>query len=1685
MTSPTPRFLIQSLTQATRTAPAGVHSALADWLGNASSTKRQALKATRPVFTDWHTASSRQQHTPLKQATAASWAAQNQVDSALATLKTPQQFATPLLQHALKQRFGLELDASATYLRLYTLLTTPVLPVPTGGAKVWAVSLVEAALHNFDAAESEQNAYAPDSTFTTQPSVSGQFDTLPAVNRKIRIEQFIRLCRELDIGAHYQDYLKRFFGLEDAALKATLLGKVVQSLKAEAQASLHMARLKKDVSDSAFYTLRGQVEGLSGMMLEGRALLSHDLSLMAAPLTGIVLFAADLESHHDATPVVAYIPDDPLAPLKYYPDGAAFMLDLTAKLRSADYQKFFSRFVNHEHRGYFFTDLNNRLSQVVWHKPVPGDPRPTWREKSNAEPKLQFFATKITGDLYEHLYEAKLNKLLNDARVTAVPTADADSQARWQRWNTLQKIAKTVLEIAAFIAAPFIPPLGVLMLGYTAFQLLEETIEGIVDWAEGLKNQAFGHLMSILEQMIQLGLFAVGAPIAENLLRKALPQEVWAFFDKLNPVTTSDGKTRLWNPDLKPYAHDIQLTAESRANSDGLHTHLGKQILPLDGLHFAVEQRSGSAFLQHPTRPHAYHPRVMGNGKGAWVTEVDLPLSWDSTTLLRRLGPLADNLSAAHLEEARHISGTDEAALRKTYMDRQPPPPLLADTLKRVNIDQQLQDFIDQMNSDDPRLFQKADPQTQLWLLSHTALWPESKTLRFLDAKGQTLWEIKGRENAAVVQIHEAQLKNGDLLKTLLETLDEPERKTLLEEEFGAPVTQPHVRAAKLRKRLAAKAQDKRSSLFDARYRGLERTDNARLQKLIDTAPGLPTSAAEEVLRTASSQELLEVDQGNLPLQLIERARWAAHEARISRAYEGLYRHSLESSDTHRLALHSLENLPGWSPQVRLVVTDYTRTGNVRDSIGAPQASIQRILVRTVEGDYVPEDDKGTLFGETDFYTAVLQALPDAQRDALGLHIGQGPLLRQTLRPHTLPREEVGKLLAKHPIRKPFYDPNLMRLPGGMEGYGGTQPTPGPSGQVSLEERLHDLYPSLRPEEVTDALNAMRNQPGSPLRTLQSLKNEFLQLETDLAAWTSNTPRTYLDTQLALPQSTFYAELHNRLLWKQELIRAWRYETQADAYFANPDDNGHTLRLTQPIYGELPALNANFEHISYLELKSYPSTRGTSGFLAHFPRLRSLKISDIALRTLPAEVTSLAHLNELTLHNGAIKLTAQSRANLASLSGLKKLDLFNNPLTLAPNLEHMADLQTLNLSQTEISQLPEGLIDRPQLTRADLSDNLIQALPDALFSLPGESANAFDFSGNPLSRVTLERIQSYCQDTGEHFGADANLDELRRVHELYPTYTGKQASQFIFKLPGSLDDSMATLIRLKADYERLQADLEQWAVDVPERHPRTNAVLDEQTQAQQQITRRAFKTLLEECWRRETALDENHEPLRDVHELVSTYPVLGDLPALNVEFNHVSRVELRGEETTSIPEGFLEHFPQAETLMVHRYALQDIPLDAFNLPKLKTLSLTQSHIGLTPTSADALSGLENLQYLDLSDNPLGITPDISKMSGLSTLMIENAGLTEVPHGTFNLPSLNHLNLSDNQITELPTDILEVAPDWADDFDLNGNPFSPSTIAMLRTYYRRTAVNFGVVEVTLDPQMNPLPSPDVSEEEMEQ
>lgn len=120
-----------------------------------------------------------------------------------------------------------------------------------------------------------------------------------------------------------------------------------------------MALLKGDLPDASH-------DAVLNLLHNGHAahngcppLVAHELLIMDCRLTGIVLFAPDLEASREVVPLIAYIPDDPQTPVKHYPSSAAFMQSLVARLRATDYQQFFSRFVRHEDAAVFLPTSTN------------------------------------------------------------------------------------------------------------------------------------------------------------------------------------------------------------------------------------------------------------------------------------------------------------------------------------------------------------------------------------------------------------------------------------------------------------------------------------------------------------------------------------------------------------------------------------------------------------------------------------------------------------------------------------------------------------------------------------------------------------------------------------------------------------------------------------------------------------------------------------------------------------------------------------------------------------------------------------------------------------------------------------------------------------------------------------------------------------------------------------------------------------------------------------------------------------------------------------------------------------------------------------------------------------------------------------------------------------------------------
>lgn len=1624
-------------------------NAIPQWLGKASSRRREALKNHRQPLSIPLKTAPRAQHDALRSAIGSQMTAQNAVDQVLDKVQSPEAFAEPILTEALKSRFALDLDVRQTFLRLYIPVTAAGIRT---GTRTWTVSLLDAALHNFEVGETAPDAYAGGSSFITSPSTSEQFQVLAQIDAKLGIAVFASLCRELDIGARYKTYLEEQLALAAPVAAAVLRHKVNTAQQAALRAALKMARMNGDIDQANLQAIESLLDGNQDVQIDGQTMLCHDLSMMSVALTGIVIFAPDLERAGSAVAVVAYVPDDPEHPIRQYSSSGEFATELIRQLRMTDYQNFFSRFVAHEQRGQLFGQLKQRLSEMKYHPPQAGSQLPSWREVPIEKTDLQLTTTPIAGELWEQLYQRKLNKIFNDAAVIAVPTAMVDRNARWALWDSWVRIAGTIVEIASFVVLPFVPFLGEMMMAYISYQLLDEVFEAVIDWAQGQTTEAREHLFAALESLIQLGAFGVGTGIAMAELPKVLPAEVVAFMDRFQPVKLRNGKTLYWKPDLKPYASALAPPASARVDAQGAHLHAGKRLVPIEDAHFAVNDHeySGKWRVEHPTRPDAYQPIVRHNGEGAFHTELENPLQWDRATVLRRIGHSMKSFTPTQRERILRVSGFSEDGLRRMHLNQERVPPLLAETIERFKIDQALQTFIEQMSSNDPTIYQQADPLIQLQLLNEQGLWPATRRLRLIDAQGETVWQSSDNEQRPLADIHLEQLIDSDLLKTLLSSLDESEINTLLNEGFGQKIALD-ARSRQLRTRLVQIAEQQRPALFEQRYQSRQHRDAPLVQQVARHVPGLPARITEELIHTATGTELLQLDEGVLPDRQQQLSETALYELRITRAYEGMELDSVHNPDSDTLALHSLPLLPGWSNTVSLEVRDRSFAGNKLDTTGPAGAAVVKILVRRPDGTWLPFDPTGLeLHGPTDFYTSVLQALPDAQRQALKLQIGEGPKLRQLIRDNPLPRANLRLTLAVESA--PAIEVDTLRLLG-AEGYSRNVSTA--DSPPTLEARVRDVFPGITEEGQRAMVLHLQSHLENPIAELSRLRLEYARLENDLDQWRLREVLVDPATGQGLSLARRAAAARDRQIFARTLLSCWRREV--------PERFGYRMRFIEPLLGDLPALAADFSHVVSLELCGSGTSAGIENFIGRFPRLTRLDLQNFDLHNLPQGLSTMPSLRQLRLRRCGIVLTPENQALLTSLDELVELDLKDNPLGMSFDVTFMPSLTYLNLSRTAIAEVPVGLIDHPQIRSAWLTDNRISTLPAALFEFSPAAGAGYDFSGNPLSAAAREQVKTYFTSTGVNFGVRAEQADIARTRALFPDIDEGQASSLIYRLPGSLVQGRLQLTAWETELATLNADLNVWARDVPDRHPVSGAMLEANERFTEQDARETFAGKLLRLWRHRSKIHPHTRA--DVFTADATF--IGDLPELSADFSHITALTLNGNKGLRGDAPFLRSFSRLKRLILRNGELDQLTLTLNSLPMLEVLVLDNCGVSFTAESLTALAAMPRLESLELPGNPLNLVPDLQTLNTLTYLDLSRTGLLEVPPGLLDHPKIKTAILSENQITELPEALFELSAQAGDGYDLSNNPLSASTRERIKQYCRATGQDFAVIADAAD------------------
>ncbi|KRP48307.1 leucine-rich repeat-containing protein [Pseudomonas libanensis] len=1684
-----------------------LEKAVPQWLVDATPARRSALKAVPPALPQWYKDATPAQRNTLNASVKASAVAQVQLDKTMATFKNIDAFAKPLLLEALKDQYQVEVDVEKTCLCLRRPLEISIAQVELGSFELLKLSMLQAALHNFEAWECKPGAYHKSSGFVLETATPGTYEP---VILGLSVSQFTTLCRSLDIGAQYQTYLKAFFAPVDSSPAPALRQHFIASQKATMKAAADHAVLTGDIEPADHAMIVSMVNGTLYLTIGNKRVWPYDMSLMGKRLVGCIYFVI---GDRYAEELILYIPHDPAHPLKRY-SSRQQMCDTLKRLFTARegmtavdptptaYQKFFSQFMPYDQQPYYFSQFTQKsadspsgpltspwrtfvefalgLSPITSIKELP--PEKPAKMEPVSDPYIapgNLMPYRGTGtfsgllDIWPFQYEKHRDKVLADARAHAVPTADVDAKARETKLAHLMEIGMLALNLVSM----FVPGLGEIMMTVMVEQLLSETLEGSIEWAEGNKRAAKAHLVDVAENLAQIAVMA-GVGVAVGKFRAVKPEPV---IESLSPVTLPNGETRLWKPDLSAYESSISLDAGPAPDALGQHLIDGKSYIRQDGKVYEhyFDESIAKWRIKHPTDAGAYQPILESNGLGAWRHTLERPLEWDRLTLLRRMGHVTEEFSDTELIKVADVSGVSDNALRKMHMDHAAPLPELADAMRMFKADSAAGEVLEQLQGHQPiderYLF-------ALPLVAEMPRWPRGKVLEVFKGQSLTGESVKygservrpGAPSKPTVKVSRRDVLSGELAARILASLDESEVTRLLGSE---PARVRESRPQEFNKQIAEYAMTRKPAIFDSIYTGTEPVD-ARIRQLQRTCPGLSEAAAQDVLAHARAQELKQMEQTRrVPLSMLEEARWYARQGRQVRAYAGLRSDAIASADSRRLALHTLEQLPGWPDTLRLEVREGSPSGALLDSIGGDSAPDKKYLVKSGPR-YQAFNERGEALNSVprdgdNYYASLMHALPDQARQRLGVpNVSQSADLRGKIIRHAdRYREQAARIL--EPQAKGFKPP--ARVNGKLVGYYASGR--GQGLDLSLNGRVRDLYPDLTDEQASHFVRQLRQGGRNDkqiFNLLQNREREYRDLERALDQWVG--PRTAPNPFTASPSHS---------------LRAYAVQTLKDSWRSSPlaGEVTDAAKLRIVVDAPLPALAADFSHIRELSVEGIGiNDANADGFLAQFPNVEKLYLGDSVhmraitldaplLTSVPQAVKTMTALKSLKFEASNVVSWAQFSSGLSELTALEELHLISNSYN--PTAFQEADLSALTRLKSLTIDAPQALLQWPayvqkltQLERLDLANTGISALPDALYTGHEKIWAGLSLNWARFSREHFKPAYDYVSAYSGPMGHLADLNQMVTQYsqgELGSLFGGNAERgalhQKIMATWHTPETRFAAVEALSEEYRRLFG---QFASVMPG-GVRFRLRLPEWQLGQNALVINA----LENSWRGAVAQRYGLPAQVSVFDLPGLVDSMGarnaktvTLPQLPAgSFSHVTTLRLGWVgETIEQTRGFIRAFSATQSLEISGHGLTEVPVGSADLPALTRLDLSHNRIVMTPAVQTQLNGLTGVEYLNLRANPLEQL-DISALTQLKALDLQGSTLKAWPTGAEGLTQLSWLDLRHNAIPTLPQQAL-AEDELLLKLNLTGNRFSPAGEKNLKAAHERIERARGLPEGAL-------------------
>ncbi|MDH0301542.1 MULTISPECIES: DUF6543 domain-containing protein [unclassified Pseudomonas] len=860
-------------------------------------------------FTDWFAQASSPRQASLRDAIRRRASSQAALSKALADLRGITEFSQPLLQ----ARLGPDVALTQAQFRLQPFTSTLVQQFPDPDAShtlaappTWIdqpageatlTNLLEAALHNFE------GMAAVGSLSTLQVSADDSTELAGLSTR-----QFVSHCRALDLGKRYQEHLQ---GIYAGSRKQQIQALWTQARRDELRVQAQIAHLRGLLSDHGHQALLQCCEHDAVPRYGAWPVAARTLSMLDTQLHDVLLLTPE---GPQTPPYIAYLPFDDEHPVQEFANLLELGRHIRNRLLDPAWRKRFLEHVALKDRAQMASKLRARLFDNP-HSGITPVEAPatafgeaeqdmhTWQGQApdtaqNSQPvrfpALAVHERNITFPLWPKLFNAHVQRLKDDARCIAVPTADIDAKALRERLAHWGEQGLTLLNVAAM----FVPGLDVAMLAVGAGQIMSSIFHGFEAWSEGDNASAVVQLESL---MANLGSVAVIGG-ATTLLKAS------GLVDMMESIQVG-GDERLWHPQLEHYRSRAEIPPGQEPDGEGLLHFDGRHFVELDShLHELRHDPQSDWRLVHPEDPQAYQPLLKGNGRGAWRLAHERPQDWSRTKLLRRLGPICKGLDDADLLAALDSTALQRGVLEQLHVDGGQPPVLLEEALWRLKLDATASDIIARTRAGSPLAAYK---QFAASVLGELPGWPQDVVLEVFDGDqpvGSATRYGRDRPGDRVIRLTRSDLDNGDLARIVLEHLDDTEVGALLP---GA--VEPGQRQQALQTLMADHLQAKRSSLFDSLLASRPQPASATAQTIGKQFPTLSGRAAEELASHANGREGQAMLTGRLPLRIAEEARSLQARMRLDRAILGLYRDSLATADSQRIRDALRASHPQWT----------------------------------------------------------------------------------------------------------------------------------------------------------------------------------------------------------------------------------------------------------------------------------------------------------------------------------------------------------------------------------------------------------------------------------------------------------------------------------------------------------------------------------------------------------------------------------------------------------------------------------------------------------------------------------------------------------------------------------------------------------------------------------------------------